>query len=166
MKRILIFFISINLISKTTFANVPLDQCFDLYHNTKDEYKDISPAWAEIMLHSGQLKGIRLFGDFKSIKHQDFKPHPAFAATQEKLNYNAPQDAISALLQYLFPSPNGQFFAINQRKKDPVGKLSKKNNIHLINNLIEAIYKYKTNSNALEEMLIEEKKIYTKRTIN
>lgn len=143
MKKISLFLLSINFISVSALARVPLDQCFDLYKNTKEEYKDISPAWAEIMLQSGHLKGLRLFSDFGSIEHLDFKPHPAFTDKEGRLNYNAPQDAISALLQYLFPSPNGQVLAINNRQNDPIGQLSKKTNLPLVSSLIEAIIEYK-----------------------
>ncbi|MDP1974875.1 MAG: hypothetical protein Q8K37_02775, partial [Alphaproteobacteria bacterium] len=138
MKRLLFVFTSIFFISHSPFANVPLEECFDLYHNTKEEYKDISPAWAEIMLQSGHFKGIRFFGDFSSKENPEFKPHPAFNIVVDTLKLNAPQDAISTLLQYLFPSPNGQVLAINQRQNDPLGQLSKKHNLPLVNNLIEA----------------------------
>ncbi|MDP1879768.1 MAG: ankyrin repeat domain-containing protein [Parachlamydiaceae bacterium] len=150
MKKISFIFVFINFMIASSFARVPLDQCFNLYQNTKEKYKHISPAWAEIMLQSGQLKGIRLFGDFGSIEHQDFKPHPAFTDKEGRLNYNAPQDAISALLQYLFPSPNGQVLGINQRQNDPIGQLSKKNNLHLVSTLIEAIIAYKKDKNKQE----------------
>ncbi|MDP1975529.1 MAG: hypothetical protein Q8K37_06115, partial [Alphaproteobacteria bacterium] len=157
MKKILLLFVFINFISASSFARVPLDQCFNFYQNTKDEYKHISPAWAEIMLQSGHLKGIRLFGDFGSIEHQDFKTHPAFLGNQDRLNYNAPQDAISALLQYLFPSPNGQVLAINQRQNDPLGQLSKKTNLPLLSSIIETIVTYKKDKNKqkLQTKIIE-----------
>lgn len=156
MKRLLFVFTSIFFISHSSFANVPLEECFDLYHNTKEEYKDISPAWAEMMLQSGHLKGIRFFGDFGSIEHPEFKPHPAFNIEADTLKFNAPQDAISALLEYLFPSSNGQVLAINQRQNDPLGQLSKKHNLPLVNNLVKAIYYYKTNPDILKQMLIDE----------
>ncbi|MDP3532762.1 MAG: ankyrin repeat domain-containing protein [Alphaproteobacteria bacterium] len=156
MKRLLFGFTSIFFISHSSFANVPLEECFDLYHNTKEEYKGISPAWAEIMLQSGHLKGIRFFGDFSSKENPEFKPHPAFNIEADTLKLNAPQDAISALLEYLFPSPNGQVLAINQRQNDPLGQLSKKHNLPLVNNLVKAIYYYKTNPDILKQMLIDE----------
>lgn len=149
MKKLLFFFTSIFFISCSSFARVPLEECFDLYHNTKEEYKDISPVWSEIMLQSGYLKGIRFFGDFGSIEHPEFKPHPAFNVQRDTLKLNAPQDAISALLEYLFPSPNGQFFAINQRQNDPLGQLSKKENLPKVNKLIEAIRDYKNDKNLI-----------------
>ncbi|MDP3533735.1 MAG: ankyrin repeat domain-containing protein [Alphaproteobacteria bacterium] len=157
MKKILLLFVFINFISASSFARVPLDQCFNFYQNTKDEYKHISPAWAEIMLQSGHLKGIRLFGDFGSIEHQDFKPHPAFTDKEDRLNYNAPQDAISALLQYLFPSTNGQVLAINQRQNDPLGQLRKKTKLPLLSSLIETIVVYKKDKNKqkLQTKIIE-----------
>lgn len=156
MKKLLFALISIYFIQQPSFARVPLEQCFDLYHNTKEEYKDISPVWAEIMLQSGHLKGIRFFGDFGSIEHPNFKPHPAFNIEADTLKLNAPQDAISALLEYLFPSPNGQVLAINQRQNDPLGQLSKKDNLILVNKLIETIYTYKTNPDSLKQILLDE----------
>jgi ankyrin repeat protein len=156
MKRLLFVFVSVFLISNSSFACVPLEECFDLYHNTKEKYKDISPVWAEMMLQSEYLKNIRFFGDFGSIEHPDFKPHPAFNIEADTLKLNAPQDAISALLEYLFPSPNGQVLAINQRQNDPLGQLSKKQNLPLVNNLVKAIYYYKTNPDALKQMFIDE----------
>jgi hypothetical protein len=145
--RKVFFLLSLLFLSKFSFARVPIKECFDLYHNTKIKHKDLSPAWGMVMLESGHLRGIRFFGDFKSEKNDALEPHPAFNSMRDTLKYNAPQDEISALVQYLFPSPNGQEFALNQRQNDPIGHLSKKENLPKISTLIEAILKYKKDKN-------------------
>jgi ankyrin repeat protein len=134
-----------------TFAHVPIEECFFLYKNTKDKYKDISPIWAKIILQSGQLKGIRLFGDFSSHEHPDLKPHPAFKDDNGTLEYNAPQDAISALLQYLFPSPNGQVLAINERDNDPIGYLGKNKELSILSAIIKEFLDLKAKKISTEE---------------
>jgi ankyrin repeat protein len=153
--RKVFFLLSLLFLSKISFARVPLEECFDLYHNTKD--KNLSPAWAAVMLESGHLKGIRFFGDFKSEKKDRLEPHPAFNAVRDTLKQNAPQDPVSAMLQYLFPSPNGQEFAINQRQNDPIGHLSKKQNLRKVSALIQAVLKYKEYK-ALEALGVAAKK--------
>lgn len=132
--RKIFFFAALCLFSNLSQARVPLEQCIDLYDNTKTEYQEISPVWAEIMLQSGQLKNIRFFGNLSSQRHDAFPPHPSFEG--EKLHLNAPQDPIMGVLQYLFPSPNGQELIINQRKNDPIGKLSRKEHLGLLNELL------------------------------
>jgi ankyrin repeat protein len=135
------------LVSGVSDARVPLDQSIDFYRNTKDEYKNISPAWAEVALQSGVTKNIRFFGHYSSEEHPDIKPHPAFNNERDTLKLNAPQDGIAALYQYLFPSPNGQIIAINQRENDPIGKLGRKANLSKINDIVLAIVAYEKDKN-------------------
>ena len=153
-----LFLLPLLFLSKFSFARAPIEECFDLYLNTKPEHKDLSPAWAMVMLESGHLRGIRFFGDFKSEKNDTLEPHPAFNVMRDTLKYNAPQDSVSALMQYLFPSPNGQEFALNQRQNDPLGQLSKKENLPKVSALIQAVQKYKKDKN-VESFVVEDHRI-------
>jgi hypothetical protein len=141
----LLHLIMLLLVSGISDARVPLDQSIDFYNNTKDGYKDISPAWAEIALKSGVTKNIRFFGHYSSEEHPAIKPHPAFNKARDTLKLNAPQDGIAALYQYLFPSPNGQILAINQRENDPIGKLGRRENMSKINDIVLAVLAYEKN---------------------
>ncbi|MDP1725073.1 MAG: ankyrin repeat domain-containing protein [Alphaproteobacteria bacterium] len=144
MKKITLFISLFSLCSNISIARVPPEQCFDFYQNTKKEYKDISPAWAEIALQSNIIKNMRLFGHFSSAEHPQFKAHSAFNVRQDTLKLNAPQDAISGLMQYLFPTPNGQILAFNQRDNDPLGYIGHQKKLDLINDILEQVILFKT----------------------
>ena len=158
MKKIILVFLFLFSFQNIVLARVPLDQCFDLYHNTKEEFKEISPAFSEAMLQSGQLQGIRFFGDFASQEHPEYKPHSAFN-TQEKLQYNAPQDPISALLQYLFPSPNGQVFAINDRDNDPIGYIKSHFKLNILSEILNCIREFKKDALSNDDFMKKVKDI-------
>jgi ankyrin repeat protein len=151
MKKITLFISSFTLFSNISIARVSIEQCFDFYQNTKEEYKEISPAWAEIALQSNIIKNIRLFGHFSSQEHPQFKAHSAFNARQDTLKLNAPQDAISGLMQYLFPTPNGQILAINQRDNDPLGYIGRHKKLDLINDILVQVISFKTGKNIKDQ---------------
>lgn len=86
-----------------------------------------------IALKGGVLSNIRRFGNYglKGWNSQsEVWAHPAFKRNPEDEHYRSasfecPLDAISALVQWLFPSPDGEGFSPNQRQDDPVSMLYK-----------------------------------------
>jgi ankyrin repeat protein len=130
MKKIIFFVSMIIFSSNFSMASVPLNQCFDLYQNTKDEYKDISPVWAKIAIQSKLIENIRILGNFRSIENEHYKPHSSFSGNN--LKFNAPQDAMSALIQHLFPIYDGKSLFENRYPYDPIGYLS----LSLLNEII------------------------------
>jgi hypothetical protein len=103
-------------------AEIPFEEMAGLWRNTKPEHLEISPLWAFVALKSGLLANLRFFGNYGTVLNPDFPPHPVFSiAEDEKPDF--PQDAISAVLEYLFPSPNGADFIINEYAKDPIGAI-------------------------------------------
>ncbi|MDP1975546.1 MAG: hypothetical protein Q8K37_06210, partial [Alphaproteobacteria bacterium] len=146
MKKIILLIASVIISTTCSYARVPIDQCFDLYQNTKEEYKHISPAWAEIALESNLIRNIRLFGHFNSTESTSYNAHPAFNVRQDTLKLNAPQDAISALFQYLFTTIDGQILTANQRDNDPIGYIGRAKRLDLINEILCASLSFKSHT--------------------
>jgi len=111
-------------------AEVPFEQAQGLYENTAREYQDISPFWAPIALKSKILERVRFYGSYSSAPNPKYPRHPAFETSEKERERgiiretnNCPQDAISAVIQYLYPSPDGHIFVPNERNKDPIGQI-------------------------------------------
>jgi ankyrin repeat protein len=73
-----------------------------------------------VALRSGILANIRLFGNYTSSARPELPAHP-----QLQPNDNCPQDAIAAVVQYLFPSPDGIYLAHNEYRNDPIGLMAR-----------------------------------------
>lgn len=105
-----------------TKGQPPFEQSVGLYQNTLSSKQHISPFLGMVALHSGILSNIRFFGNYSARAHPSFPIHPSLA---KKPNLNHPQDAISAVIQYLFPSPDGMILSHNERNKDPIGLIAR-----------------------------------------
>ncbi|MDP3532253.1 MAG: hypothetical protein Q8S31_03085 [Alphaproteobacteria bacterium] len=147
MKKLSIIFLLSLCFIKKIHADIPIEQTFSLYENTKDEYKEISPIWGQIDFISDLIKNIRFFGHFTSNTHPDLKPYPCFDGKE----LSNPQDPISGLLQYLFPSLDGYILVHNARDYDPIGYITQDKDLQKLNNIIFAVTHFKTNKINKEE---------------
>jgi hypothetical protein len=97
-------------------AEVPLEQALGIYQATAEERRELSPLWGLVALKSGLLAKIRRFGNYTSTPAPGLPPHPQLDPRD-----NCPQDAIAAVVQYLFPSPDGIYLVHNEYRGDPIG---------------------------------------------
>jgi len=129
-------------------AEVPPEQALGLYAQTPPEHRAISPYLGMVALKSGILANVRFFGNYTSTLKVGLPPHPSFlskAETRPPLD-ECPQDAVAAVVQYLFPSPDGFHLVHNQRSKDPLGDLSNDRaagSLRRINTLLDAVTHYR-----------------------
>jgi hypothetical protein len=142
-KRLLL--LMLGLLGPHTVAEVPAEQAWGLYAQTNPDHLNLSPFWGMVALKSGILENIRFFGDYASTLQKDFPPHPSLAGSTRD---NCPQDAVAAVVQFLFLSPDGANFVPNERKNDPIGDLARKQGKHpeglnKIENLLMAILEFK-----------------------
>ena len=82
-------------------------------------------AFAEV------LPNLRFLGRYGPDPHPDFPCHPSIKGN------DYPQDALAALIQYLFPSPDGVIVVHNARNGDPIGRLAKNKRFDVLNRLIK-----------------------------
>jgi len=83
----------------------------------KPECSELSPVYGFLALKTGLLSNIRFFGNYGPRTE-------TYGCHDQIHDQNAcPQDGVSALVQQLFPSPDGQNFVANQRMHDPLGNL-------------------------------------------
>jgi hypothetical protein len=71
-------------------------------------------------LKTGVLANVRFFGAYADVANPAFPAHPGLDT-----RYDQPQDAISGLVQYLFPSPDGRNLVPNERDNDPIGLIAR-----------------------------------------
>ncbi|HXF90999.1 MAG TPA: hypothetical protein VNJ29_03615, partial [Candidatus Nitrosotenuis sp.] len=139
-------------------AIIPFNQAMDVFEETKDEWKAISPFWGMVALHGKLLEQIRFFGPYSSLVEdeatrqlQESLIHPSLlpkpTAGDGPLCSEYPLDPIAALIQHLFPCTDGVQFVANTRNQDPVGNLSR--HLDKINDLIQIL---------LDQSKIEEKR--------
>lgn len=147
MKKLSIVFLFFLFFTKLTHADIPIEQIFFLYENTKDEYKEISPIWGVIDFMSDLIKNIRFFGHFASNRHSNLKPYPCF----DNKELSNPQDPISALLQYLFPSLDGYILVHNARDYDPIGYITQDKDLKKLSNILFTVVNFKTNNMTKEK---------------
>lgn len=100
-------------------AEVPVEQAYDLYLHTHPEILDRSPFWGMAALTSGVLANVRFFGRYTSHPTPGLPPFPRARA------YDCPEDAISAVVQRLFPSPDETNLTHNERELDPIGEIAR-----------------------------------------
>ncbi|BDU72278.1 ankyrin repeat domain-containing protein [Mesoterricola silvestris] len=100
-------------------AEVPTEQAYDLYLHTHPEHLRLSPLWGMAALRSGVLANFRFFGRYTSVPDPRFPPFPRASP------YDCPQDALSGVVQRLFPSPDGINLVHNERDLDPIGEIAR-----------------------------------------
>jgi hypothetical protein len=100
-------------------AEVPPEEAVGMFAATSPKQLNLSPLWGMVALKSGILRNIRFYGDYTSVPLERLPRHPGLPAAG-----NCPQDAIAAVIQYLFPSPDGINFVHNERSKDPIGQIA------------------------------------------
>jgi hypothetical protein len=102
-------------------GEVPVEEAFGIYEHTIESHRNLSPLWGLLALESGVLANVRFFGNYGTTPRDAYPAHPAVAAEPGD---DHPQDAIAAVLQYLFPSPDGASLVANERNKDPIGEIA------------------------------------------
>jgi len=99
-----------------SMAEIPAEQVVGVYASTNPGHRNLSPLWGMVALNSGVLANIRFFGAYASVPREHLPPLAP--------HYDCPQDATCAVLQYLFPSPDGINFVHNELAKDPIGQIA------------------------------------------
>jgi hypothetical protein len=124
----------------TGFAEIPAEQVLGIYERTNPEHRELSPLWGMAALRSGLLRNLRFFGEYGPEPRQGLPRHPGAGPRDH------PQDAVAGVIQYLFPSPDGENFVPNERTKDPIGALARnrEEGLRRILVLLEAVTYRKT----------------------
>lgn len=113
-------------------AHVPFTNLKGMHEMVVDER--FSPVYPFAALNGRVFENIRFFGPYVLDPQNTPHPqwiHPAFLikkgddphAFSKRFEY--PLDAVTALIQWLFPSVDGMLFVANDRSADPVGFLGK-----------------------------------------
>jgi ankyrin repeat protein len=158
-------------VSQFAYATIPFEQAQGIYAATQEGQKENSPLWGMVALNSKILERMRFFGHYNVYSdktdifqnEQEMQNHlkvlglwveprnptqPTGVEKTWKQVQDVPQDFMAALLQYLFPSPDGAIFVANERKGDPLVDLvinqSGLVELTLFNKLIERILAFKT----------------------
>ena len=130
-------------------AEVPPEEAPALYAQTLADHRNLSPLWGMVALRSGVLANIRFSGGYGPALSPDFPPmNPASAEN------DFPQDGVSGVVQFLFPSPDGWNLVHNERAKDPIGLIAQEvrdqrtepghtGGLHRILALLEAVTHYR-----------------------
>ncbi|BDU73621.1 ankyrin repeat domain-containing protein [Mesoterricola silvestris] len=108
-------------------AEIPPQEARGLYGHTDPVHRNLSPLWGMAALESGYLANLRFFGAYGSVPDPRFPRHPALEKIPQD---NCPLDATAAVIQYLFPSPDGDNFVLNERGKDPIGAIAREQARH------------------------------------
>ncbi|BDU73623.1 ankyrin repeat domain-containing protein [Mesoterricola silvestris] len=108
-------------------AEIPPQEARGLYEHTEPAHRNLSPLWGMAALESGYLANLRFFGAYGSAPDPRFPRHPALEKVPQD---NCPLDATAAVIQYLFPSPDGDNFVLNERAKDPIGAIAREQARH------------------------------------
>jgi hypothetical protein len=86
------------------------------------ECEKLSPIHGFTALKTGTLSNLRFFGNY-GPENANFACHAQVRGEQRQKD--CPQDSTAALIQQLFPSPDGMNFVANQGSKDdPISQLS------------------------------------------
>ena len=107
------------LMGVCSVAEIPPEQVVGVYADTNPEHRNLSPLWGMVALRSGVLANIRFFGAYSSVPREHLPPLGP--------QYECPQDAVCAVMEYLFPSPDGINFVHNELTKDPIGQIAFEN---------------------------------------
>ncbi|BDU73622.1 hypothetical protein [Mesoterricola silvestris] len=108
-------------------AEIPPQEAMGLYEHTDPAHRNLSPLWGMAALESGYLANLRFFGAYGSVPNPRFPRHPALEKIPQD---NCPLNATAAVIQYLFPSPDGDNFVLNERAKDPIGAIAREQALH------------------------------------
>jgi hypothetical protein len=133
MKKVIVFFLVAFSNFYSVQAEVPFGEFWGIL--TKSPRPEFSLLWGEVLLKSDVLKRIRFFGNYTSI------PNPSYPPLLKNTEFNCPQDPISALVEYLFPSPDGAILSHNDRLNDPLGEIATKKRFDILNGLLEIAIK-------------------------
>jgi hypothetical protein len=118
-----VFLTMLGLLAPYAVAEVPAEQAWGIYAHTNPRHLNLSPLWGMVALKSGVLEKVRFFGAYGSTPRKEFPPHPSLAEAADF--HDCPQDAISAVVQFLFLSPDCANFVANERKHDPIGTIAR-----------------------------------------
>jgi hypothetical protein len=108
------------LLAVPATAEVPVENAYVLHLQTLPARRELSPFWGMAALKTGVLANVRFFGAYADVANPAFPAHPGLDT-----RYDQPQDAISGLVQYLFPSPDGRNLVPNERDNDPIGLIAR-----------------------------------------
>jgi hypothetical protein len=108
------------LLAVPAAAEVPVENAYVLHRQTLPARRELSPFWGMAALKTGVLANVRFFGAYADVANPAFPAHPGL-----ETRYDQPQDAISGLVQYLFPSPDGRNLVPNERDNDPIGLIAR-----------------------------------------
>jgi hypothetical protein len=108
------------LLAVPAAAEVPVGKAYELHLQTLPARRELSPFWGMAALKTDVLANVRFFGAYADVANPAFPAHPSL-----KTRYDHPQDAISGLVQYLFPSPDGRNLVLNERDNDPIGLIAR-----------------------------------------
>jgi hypothetical protein len=104
------------------YAEISYLQMKGIHSLLKQECQDLSPIHGFTALKTNILSNIRFFGNY-GFKKDPLGCHDQISSYQQ--NMDCPQDWTTALVQQLFPSPDGQNFVANQGSTaDPLSNLS------------------------------------------
>jgi len=109
-------------------AEIPPQEAMGLYAHTEYAHRNLSPRWGMAALESGYLANLRFFGAYGSLPAERYPRHPALDRAPQD---NCPLDATAAVIQYLFPSPDGDNFVLNERASVKAHILSEATSGHL-----------------------------------
>jgi hypothetical protein len=108
------------LLAVPAAAEVPVDKAYELHLQILPARRELSPFWGMAALKTGVLANVRFFGAYVDVANPAFPAHPGL-----ETRYDQPQDAVSGLVQYLFPSPDGRNLIPNERDNDPIGVIAR-----------------------------------------
>jgi ankyrin repeat protein len=167
------------LFNSLSQAEIPFEQAKGLYQATKDDQKENSPLWGMVALKTQTLERLRFFGNFgpyskqTDLFHNEYQmqehlqslglwrkpvnpnqPNPLRFEKKWQEVTDVPQDALAALIQYLFPSPDGAIFVANERLGDPLKKLvhTGEKTFSGLNRLLSVLITFKENQQNKKEI--------------
>jgi hypothetical protein len=119
--RVLLIALAWLCIHTPVAAEIPVEEALGIYENTIVEHRNLSPLWGLVALESGVLANVRFFAHYGPTARPAYPIHPSLVKGPGD---DHPQDAISGVVQYLFPSPVDANLVANERNKDPIGEIS------------------------------------------
>jgi hypothetical protein len=99
--RVLLIALAWLCIHTPVAAEIPVEEALGIYENTIVEHRNLSPLWGLVALESGVLANVRFFAHYGPTARPAYPIHPSLVKGPGD---DHPQDAISGVVQYLFPS--------------------------------------------------------------
>ncbi len=111
-------------VSPPCFAEINYQDMKGVHDLVNPEFEHLSPIYGFTLLGTKTLENMRFYGNY-GPKRQGLDCLEKLTRVHELLakNEDCPQDAISALIQRLFPSQDGVNFVANQINSDPISHL-------------------------------------------